>query len=128
DYPELEYSLGLIDQAGEAKPIGRRFAEIIPELRTRPQPPSRTTAIVIEVDAHEVPVSRAAMSPGGAIFQSWVDACETGLDATFVTSLTAADPAALAARGVTDLIRPDLSTGSGRYSSNNTVIEDPDPS
>ena len=29
----------------------------------------------------------------------------------------------LAARGITDLIRPDLSTGSGTYSSNNTVVD-----
>ncbi|MBS1898308.1 MAG: glycosyl hydrolase [Actinobacteria bacterium] len=123
DYPELEYSLGLIDQAGEAKPIGRRFAEIIPSLRERRPAPARTTAIVIEVDEDEIPVSRAAMSPGGAIFQAWVEACEAGLDVTFVTSRTAADPADLAARGITDLIRPDLSTGSGTYSSNNTVVD-----
>ena len=46
-----------------------------------------------------------------------------GLDAAFITSTAAMDPAALAARGVTELIRPDLSTGSGTYSSNNTVVD-----
>ncbi|SDM19635.1 glycoside hydrolase 5 family protein [Microbacterium azadirachtae] len=123
DYPELEYSLGLIDQDGEAKPIGRRFAEIIPSLRDRRPAPARPTAIVIEVDEQEVPVSRAAMSPGGAVFQAWVDACEAGLDPAFVTSRTASDPIALAARGITELIHPDLGTGSGTYSSNNTVVD-----
>ncbi|MGN8025400.1 glycoside hydrolase 5 family protein [Microbacterium sp. 22242] len=123
DFPELEYSLGLIDQSGSAKPIGRRFAEIVPELRVRRPVPARTTAIVIEVDRDEIPVSRAAMSPGGAIFQAWVDACESGADVAFATSLTADDPAALAARGIADLIRPDLSRGIGVYSSSNTVVD-----
>ncbi|MDQ4213380.1 glycosyl hydrolase [Microbacterium capsulatum] len=124
DYPELEYSLGLIDRSGAAKPIGQRYAEIIPELRARQQTPARPTAIVVEVDEQEIPVSRAAMSPGGAIFQAWVDACAAGIDAAFVTSTVAADPAALAARGITELIRPDLRAGVGVYSSNNTVVDD----
>jgi len=67
-------------------------------------------------------VSRAALSPGGAVFQAWVDACETGVDASFVTSKDAADAAVLASRGITELVRPDLSTGVGVYSSNNTVV------
>ena len=123
DFPELEYSLGLIDQNGAAKPLGRRFAELIPELRERAAPPARETAIVIEVDEREVPLSRAALSPGGAVFQAWVDACEAGVDPAFVTSLTALDPAALAARGIRRLIRPDLSMNTADpYGSVNTVV------
>ena len=122
DYPELEYSLGLLENGGAVKPIGRRFAEIIPELRARPVAPARTTGIVVDVDDADVPVSRAALSPGGAVFQAWVDACETGVDASFVTSKDAADAAVLASRGITELVRPDLSTGVGVYSSNNTVV------
>ncbi|HWU30646.1 MAG TPA: glycosyl hydrolase [Microbacterium sp.] len=122
DYPELEYSLGLLENGGAVKPIGRRFAEIIPELRTRGVAPARTTGIVVDVDDADVPVSRAALSPGGAVFQAWVDACETGVDASFVTSKDAADAAVLASRGITELVRPDLSTGVGVYSSNNTVV------
>ncbi|WP_433676000.1 glycoside hydrolase 5 family protein [Microbacterium gorillae] len=122
DYPELEYSLGLIDNGGAAKPIGRRFAEIIPELRERRPVPQRSLGIVIEVDDEEIPVSRGAMSPGGAIFQAWVDATTDGADPTFVTSLAAADPDTLAARGISELVHPDLSTGVGTYSSNNTVV------
>ena len=123
DYPELEYSLGLIDQNGEAKPIGRRFAEIIPELRERQTSPARTTGIVVEVDDNDLPVSRAALSPGGAVFQAWVDLCEDGADPALVTSRTADDASALAARGITELVRPDLSQGVGMYSSNNTVVD-----
>ncbi|GAA3937537.1 glycosyl hydrolase [Microbacterium soli] len=122
DFPELEYSLGLLDNGGAVKPIGLRFAEIIPELRARRAAPARTTGIVIEVDAQGVPVSRAAMSPGGAIFQAWVDACESGADAAFITSTDAADAARLSARGIAELVRPDLTTGVGVYSSNNTVV------
>ncbi|WP_447648287.1 glycoside hydrolase 5 family protein [Microbacterium forte] len=123
DFPELEYSLGLVDQSGAAKPIGRRFGELIPELRERAATPERETAIVVEVDEREVPVSRAALSPGGAVFQAWVDACERGLDPAFVTSQTVRDDAALAARGIRHLIRPDLSTsGVDPYGSVNTVV------
>ncbi|MFD5214402.1 glycosyl hydrolase [Microbacterium sp. NPDC058345] len=123
DFPELEYSLGLIDQSGAAKPIGRRFAEIVPELRVRRDVPKRELGIVIEVDEDDTPVSRGALAPGGPIFEAWVTACADGVDATFVTSADAADPAALAARGITELVRPDLSQGVAVYSSNNTVVD-----
>jgi hypothetical protein len=122
DFPELEYSLGLIENGGVAKPIGRRLAAIIPELRMRRPARVRTTGIVIDVDETDLPISRAAMSPGGAIFQTWVDVCESGVDATFITSKDAADAARLAARGITELVRPDLSTGARVYASSNTVV------
>lgn len=121
DFPELEYTLGLVDQTGTAKPIGRRFAELIPELRERRDAPPRTLGIVVEVDEAETPVSRGAMSPGGSIFQAWVDACESGADPTFVTSKDADDPAALAARGITELVRPAVEPWT--YASQNTVVE-----
>lgn len=120
DFPELEYTLGLVDQDGAAKPIGRRFAEIIPELRERREPPARSLGIVIEVDEHETPVSRSAMAPGGSIFQAWVDACTEGADPAFVTSTDAGKPEVLAARGITELVRPALSGEA--YSSQNTVV------
>ena len=121
DFPELEYTLGLVDQNGEAKPIGRRFAELIPELRERRETPTRTLGIVVEVDEAETPVSRGAMSPGGSIFQAWVDACEAGADPAFITSKDAADPTVLAARGITELVRPTVEPWS--YESQNTVVE-----
>ncbi|MEV7619555.1 glycosyl hydrolase [Microbacterium sp. NPDC089321] len=122
DFPELEYSLGLIDQSGAAKPIGRRYAEIIPELRERGPHVPRSVGIVIEVDADDTPVSRGALAPGGPIFDAWVQACESGVDAAFVTSKIAADAAALASRGITELLHPDLSKPVATYSSNNTVV------
>ncbi|MFS2279571.1 glycosyl hydrolase [Microbacterium sp. OR21] len=122
DFPELEYSLGLIDQSGAAKPIGRRFAEIIPELRERGPRVPRELGIVIEVDGDDTPVNRGALAPGGPIFEAWVQACESGLDAAFVTSTQAADAAVLASRGITELVHPDLSKPVAAYSSNNTVV------
>jgi hypothetical protein len=74
----------------------------------------------VEVDGEETPVSRGAMSPGGAIFQAWVDACEAGVDPAFVTSTDAAKPEVLAARGITELVRPELDHVT--YSSQNTVV------
>ena len=121
DFPELEYTLGLVDQNGEAKPIGRRFAELIPELRERQPAPARPLGIVVEVDDAETPISRGAMSPGGAIFQAWVDACEAGADPAFVTSRDAANPDLLAARGITELVRPAVEPWN--YASQNTVVE-----
>ncbi|WP_341977028.1 glycosyl hydrolase [Microbacterium sp. LWO13-1.2] len=120
DFPELEYTLGLVDQDGAAKPIGRRFAEIIPELRERQPAPPRPLGIVVEVDENETPISRAAMSPGGSIFQAWVDACTAGVDPAIVTSLDADKPEVLAARGITELVRPALSGED--YTSQNTVV------
>ncbi|PRA79793.1 glycosyl hydrolase [Microbacterium sp. MYb66] len=120
DFPELEYTLGLVDQNGEAKPIGRRFAELIPELRERRAAPARTLGIVVEVDEDETPISRGAMSPGGTIFQAWVDACEGGADPAIVTSADAAKPEILAARGITELVRPVVERT--EYASRNTVV------
>jgi len=120
DFPELEYTLGLVDQSGAAKPIGRRFAELIPELRERKPAPARTLGIVVEVDEDDTPISRGAMSPGGTIFQAWVDACEAGADPAIVTSRDAAKPEALAARGITELVRPVVERT--EYASQNTVV------
>ncbi|MFQ4148646.1 glycosyl hydrolase [Arthrobacter sp. LAPM80] len=121
DFPELEYTLGLVDQDNSIKPIGRRFAELIPELRERRTLPTRPLGIVVEVDENETPVSRGAMSPGGAIFQAWVDACTAGANPAMVTSLDARRPEVLAARGITELLRPAV-TGGIEYSSQNTIV------
>jgi endo-1,4-beta-mannosidase len=121
DFPELEYTLGLIGQDGAVKPIGRRFAELVPELRERTAPPSRPLGIVVEVDDDEIPVSRGDLGPGGAIFDAWVDACTSGADPAIVTSRDAARPEVLAARGITELVRP-TPRGGVTYASQNTVV------
>lgn len=123
DFPELEHTLGLIDQNGEVKPIGRRFADVAASLRVRPEPAARTTGILIDVDENDTPVLRAALSPGGAVFQTWVDLCEAGVDPALVTSADAADPVRLAARGIDSVVSPGPTHTVTRYSSINTTLD-----
>lgn len=104
DFPDLEHTLGLFAEDGAVKPIGRRFADVVAELRDRPEPAARTVGVLVRVDADEVPVSRAELGPGGGVFETWVDLAAAGDRPTLVTSRTAADPAALAARGVTEVV------------------------
>lgn len=124
DFPELEYSLGLIDQTGAAKPIGQRFSSVATELRRGVTPVDRNVGIVIPVEENGVPISRGAVSPGGVIFEAWNDACADGIDATFITSIDAENSSLVAERGITEFIVPDLSKNSvGAYASVNTVVE-----
>ncbi|GHH72460.1 hypothetical protein GCM10018793_09500 [Streptomyces sulfonofaciens] len=108
DFPALEYSLGLLDSDGAVKPVGRRFADVAAELRASSPAaaPARGTAVAIAVDDDDTPLSRAALAPGGAAFTAWHDLVRAGERPTFVTSRTAADPAALRARGVTSVVVP----------------------
>ncbi|MGY5764274.1 glycoside hydrolase 5 family protein [Brachybacterium sp. DNPG3] len=122
DFPPLEYSLGLIDADGAVKPIGRAFAEIAAELRARPAPaPVRSEAVVIDVDADDVPLRRADCAPGGTVFAAWNELAAAGRRPALVTSRIAGDPAALAARGITAVHRVAAGTGGG-YS----AISDPE--
>lgn len=116
DFPDLEHTLGLFDEDGAVKPIGRRFAEVMAELRDRPEPPARTRGVVVPVDADDVPLSRAEVGPGGGVFETWMDLAAAGARPALVTSRTAQDPAALAARGITDVV-PAPVTGQSFYSS-----------
>lgn len=116
DFPPLEYSLGLIDTDGAVKPIGRAFAEVARELRTRTALPTpRREAVVIDVGEDEVPLRRIDAAPGGTVFETWNDLAAQGRRPAVVTSLTASDPSALAARGIETLHRVGETT-SGGYS------------
>ncbi|AXG81785.1 glycoside hydrolase 5 family protein [Streptomyces paludis] len=116
DFPELEHSLGLIGADGAVKPIGRRFAELAAELRDRPRPAPRREAVVIPVDGRDVPLSRAELSPGGGVFEAWMDLARAGSRPALVTSTAAADPAALGARSL-DRTVTAAPTGRTFYSS-----------
>jgi len=110
DYKDLEYSLGLLDTENNVKPLGRRFAEVVAEARAagaRPAGSGRATAVVVDVDADDLPLSRASLGPGGAVFERWHALREDGVEVAVVTSAAAADPAALAARGIRELVRVD---------------------
>ncbi|WP_440899153.1 glycoside hydrolase 5 family protein [Actinosynnema sp.] len=109
DYKDLEYSLGLLDTGNAVKPVGSRFAELIAEAkRVAPTPTPRTVGVVVDVDEHDLPLSRAALAPGGAVFERWHELRERGAAVAVVTSATAASPEALGARGVRVLDHPAL--------------------
>jgi hypothetical protein len=116
DYKDLEYSLGLLDIHNQVKPLGRRFAEVVAEARRaggrhaggRAGTPARSVAVVVDVDADDLPLSRAALGPGGAVFERWHALRADGVAVAVVTSATAADPAALEARGIRELVRVDV--------------------
>ncbi|RMI13420.1 glycosyl hydrolase [Cellulomonas triticagri] len=110
DYKDLEYSLGLLDTGNRVKPLGRRFAEVVAEARrgALPLAQPRTVGVVVEVDADDKPLSRPSLAPGGAVFELWHDLRERGAAVTVVTSTTAADATALAARGVDELVRAEV--------------------
>lgn len=116
DFPELEYSLGLLDADNRVKDIGRRFADLASELRTsRTAPAKRTVAVVVPVDDADVPLSRAELSPGGGVFETWMRASAAGERPALVTSADAARPAVLRARGIERLIDA-AATGRSFYS------------
>ncbi|MBF4605972.1 glycoside hydrolase 5 family protein [Curtobacterium sp. VKM Ac-1393] len=101
DFKDLEYSLGLLDVDNRVKPLGRRYAEVVADARrAAPTPTPRTSAVVVDVDDADLPLHRTDLAPGGAVFEHWHRLRAAGEAVTVVTSRTAADPAALAARGV----------------------------
>ncbi len=105
DFKDLEYSLGLLDVDNRVKPLGRRYAEVVADARrSAPAPTPRTAAVVVEVDHEDVPLRRSDLAPGGPVFDRWHRLRAAGEAVTVVTSRTAADPAALAARGVTRVV------------------------
>lgn len=116
DFPDLEHSLGLIATDGAVKPIGERFAALAAELRGRSRPTPRREAVVVPVDGEDVPVSRAELSPGGGVFETWMRRARAGARPALVTSATAADPDALSARGITSLVHAEP-TGHTFYTS-----------
>jgi len=82
DFPDLEHSLGLFDERGGIKPIGKAFADVARQVRAQWQssaPAPRTTAVVIPDGA-----DRAALAPGGTVFTAWMDAAERGDRPTLV--------------------------------------------
>jgi hypothetical protein len=100
DFPELEYSLGLCDNAGHAKPVGERIRDVVADLRaTPPVVATRPTGLVLDVTDQP----RRASGPGGALFKAWMGQVAAGQTPAIVTSDRAHDAAYLASRGITDV-------------------------
>jgi len=73
DFPELEYTLGLVDSDGRPKPLGRQFAEMAPDLRRAPvaRPDDQHGPVV---DFVADPLHRSLTSARGAVFDTWLEA------------------------------------------------------
>lgn len=101
DFPELEYSLGLLDSRGAVKPAGARFAELITEQRADPAP-ARQRPVAVEFDDAES--RRSLTAPGGPVMDKWIELAADGVRPALVRSSLAADPAHLAARGISEVV------------------------
>ncbi|MFF5515518.1 glycoside hydrolase 5 family protein [Streptomyces coeruleorubidus] len=97
DYPELEYTLGLFDARGVAKPIATALAETVAEVRAGHHPARpRDTALVLDC----TPSTRSVSGPGGAYFDAWMALRAEGVRPAVVLAARADDAAYLAARGI----------------------------
>ncbi|WP_427919386.1 glycoside hydrolase 5 family protein [Streptomyces sp. cg40] len=97
DYPELEYTLGLFDSAGRAKPIAEAFAAAVAEPHTVRL---RDTALVLDC----TPGTRSVSGPGGAYFEEWMRLRAEGLRPAVVPAERAEDQGYLAARGIKEVV------------------------
>ncbi|MGI8331240.1 glycoside hydrolase 5 family protein [Actinomadura scrupuli] len=107
DFPELEYSLGLLTNAREPKPLGDRVAGLAARWAGEPPPVvRRTTALVVDAGDELTAPARASCAPGGEFYEAWVRLAADGVRATAVLAQRAHDPGHLAARGITEVIHP----------------------
>ncbi|MFD3698224.1 glycosyl hydrolase [Streptomyces sp. NPDC058646] len=110
DFPELEYGLGLLTNERGVKPAGAVVARIAEEWRGREHRPApRSTALAVDVggaqDAPQDGPRRSVCAPGGAFFEAWSALAADGVRPAVVLAGLAEDPAHLAARGITEVLR-----------------------
>ncbi|MFF7249288.1 glycosyl hydrolase [Embleya sp. NPDC008237] len=104
DFPEVEYSLGLLTHHREPKPAGLEIAKIVDEVRRRghgPQP--RTTALVL--DLPDTVTARSTCGPGGAYFEAFMRLAGDGVRPATVLAERVGDQTHLDARGITEIVR-----------------------
>ncbi|MFC9842250.1 glycosyl hydrolase [Streptomyces sp. NPDC060223] len=102
DFPELEYSLGLLTNDRRPKPAGETIARIIEERRAY-APAPRTTALVVETTSG----GRSVCAPGGQVFEAFARLTAGGVRPTTVLASRAEDKEHLAARGITEVVTPE---------------------
>lgn len=107
DFPELEYSLGLLTNDRRAKEVGRRIAAVAEAVRAQPaEPKPRATALVVDAPDTGAAARSSACAPGGPVFEAFMRLTDEGVRPTTVLAERAADPAHLAARGITEVVTP----------------------
>ncbi|MCP3754675.1 glycosyl hydrolase [Streptomyces sp. TBY4] len=110
DFPELEYGLGLMTNDRRPKDTARVLARTARELREGARtyaPAPRTTALVVDAGERTTAPARSVCAPGGAVFEAFFKLTADGARPTTVLADRAADPAHLAARGITEVVTPD---------------------
>ncbi|MGO2542640.1 glycoside hydrolase 5 family protein [Specibacter sp. AOP5-B1-6] len=105
DFPELEYTLGLLDSDRTVKPAGRRLAEIIAEEKRNPTPlRQRSTALAFDAGDEATGIGRSVTDPSGEVFAAWLELTARGENPTLVRESRLTDAAYLAARGITNVV------------------------
>ncbi|MFD3441957.1 glycosyl hydrolase [Streptomyces sp. NPDC058685] len=108
DFPELEYSLGLLTNDRQVKPAGQAIARIVEERRDRKRPPEpRTLALVVDAGDDETAPRRSVCAPGGAVFEAFARLTAQGARPTTVLASRSDDRGHLAARGITEVVTPE---------------------
>ncbi|WP_214321779.1 glycoside hydrolase 5 family protein [Nonomuraea sediminis] len=106
DFPELEYSLGVLTNDRRPKPAGLELARIIEEVRARGHRPApRTTALAL--DLPEDSPKRSTCAPGGTFFEAFMRLTEAGARPAVVLAERAGDAAYLDSRGITEVVTVD---------------------
>nr|WP_243869167.1 glycosyl hydrolase [Streptomyces liangshanensis] len=107
DFPELEYSLGLLTNDRKVKPAGETIARIVRERRGQEYRPAvRTTALALDTGDDTTSPRRATCGPGGEFFEAFARLTEEGHRPAVVLESLARDKMHLAARGITEVLRP----------------------
>lgn len=107
DFPELEYTLGLLTNDREVKPTGAAVARAVAELRERGYAPRpRTTALAVDAGDSLTAPRRAGCAPGGEVFEAWAALTAQGVRPALVLADQVADAAHLTARGITEVVTP----------------------
>ncbi|MEU8887622.1 glycosyl hydrolase [Streptomyces sp. NPDC048442] len=106
DFPELEYSLGLLTSERELKPQGKAVAEMIARVRagSAPEPVRRRTALVLDVGDPLTAPGRATCAPGGEFYEAWAGLAGDGVRAGVVLASRASDTGYLAGRGIEEVV------------------------
>ena len=74
DYPELEYTLGLLRTDNSVKPLGSAVSRVV--AASPPAPVERSPVLVLDADGSGR--GRAAAAPGGPFFEEWMGRATAG--------------------------------------------------
>lgn len=108
DFPELEYTLGLLDSERNIKPAGHRLAEMIAEERRNPTVPvQRSTALAFDSGDEANGAGRSVTDPSGELFPAWLELAARGEKPTLVRQNKLDDAGHLAGRGITNILTVD---------------------